>query len=229
MWTPSLPCIFWSTIVIQMISVATIIAMQLSPHGRRRNLCQQVFFGLLMAHGAGHRVGGELRQRLVDDVWGDFIGYDGLRDAGPGRERHDERPLSDRTRVGNAPSAASRVVCLLISIAQASCVDPRATAARRSPQRSPAKSKKTYLSSLPDTETKYRAEKSDSRAAQGGTNRNSTACVFWTMRCSLLPRGPMNPQELVVELSCWPRNQASQLPAKLVVTDTSRLGLRVGS
>jgi hypothetical protein len=51
MWTPSLSCIFWSTIVIQMISVVTIMAVQLFPHGRRRSLCQRVFFGLLMAMG----------------------------------------------------------------------------------------------------------------------------------------------------------------------------------
>jgi hypothetical protein len=51
MWTPSLSCIFWSTIVIQMISVVTIMAVQLFPHGRRRSLCQQVFFGLLIAMG----------------------------------------------------------------------------------------------------------------------------------------------------------------------------------
>ena len=51
MWTLSLPCIFWSTIVIQLISVATIMALQLFPHGRCRSLCQQVFFGLLMAMG----------------------------------------------------------------------------------------------------------------------------------------------------------------------------------
>ena len=51
MWTLSLPCIFWSTITIQMISVATIIAMQQFPHGRRRSVCQRVFFGLMMAIG----------------------------------------------------------------------------------------------------------------------------------------------------------------------------------
>ena len=96
--------------------------------------------------------------------------------------------------------------------------------------RSPAKSKKTYLSSLPDTETKYRAEESDSRAAQGGTSRDSTACVF--SDTALFPptlANRSNPQGLTVEQSCWPRNQTSQLPAKLVVTDTSRLGLPVES
>ena len=51
MWTPSLLCIFWLTIVIQMISVVTIIAMQLFSDDRRRSLCQRVFFGLMMAMG----------------------------------------------------------------------------------------------------------------------------------------------------------------------------------
>ena len=51
MWTPSLLCIFWSTVVIQTISVGTIIALQLFRHGRGRRLCQRVFFGLMMAMG----------------------------------------------------------------------------------------------------------------------------------------------------------------------------------
>ncbi|MHB8973426.1 MAG: hypothetical protein ACYC3X_09300 [Pirellulaceae bacterium] len=51
MCTLSLPCIFWSTIVIQLISVATIVALQLFPHGRKRNACEQVFIGLMLAMG----------------------------------------------------------------------------------------------------------------------------------------------------------------------------------
>jgi hypothetical protein len=51
MWTPSLLCIFWLTIVIQMISVVTIIAMQLFSNDRGRSLCQRIFFGLMMAMG----------------------------------------------------------------------------------------------------------------------------------------------------------------------------------
>jgi hypothetical protein len=51
MWTPSLLCIFWSTIVIQVISFVTIMAIQLFPHDRGRGLCQRVFFGLMMAMG----------------------------------------------------------------------------------------------------------------------------------------------------------------------------------
>jgi hypothetical protein len=51
MCTLSLLCIFWSTIAIELISVATIVAMQLFPHGRKRNACEQIFFGLMMAMG----------------------------------------------------------------------------------------------------------------------------------------------------------------------------------
>ena len=80
MWTPSLPCIFWSTIVIQMISVVRSSPCSCPPRPRPESLPA----GFLRAHdgdGARHRVGGELRERFVDDVWGDFIGYDGLRDV----------------------------------------------------------------------------------------------------------------------------------------------------
>jgi hypothetical protein len=51
MCTLSQPCLFWATIVIQVLSAATIIAIQQSSHGRRRTLCQRFFFGLLMAMG----------------------------------------------------------------------------------------------------------------------------------------------------------------------------------
>ena len=51
MWTLSLPCIFWSTIAIQLISVATIVAMQLFPLGRKHSACEQVFIALMLAMG----------------------------------------------------------------------------------------------------------------------------------------------------------------------------------
>jgi uncharacterized membrane protein len=47
----SLPCILWLTISIQLISVATMIAMHQLPHGRRRRVSQRVFFALMMAMG----------------------------------------------------------------------------------------------------------------------------------------------------------------------------------
>ncbi len=51
MWTVPLPCLFWSTIAIQLISVATMIAMQPLPHGRRGRASQRVFLALMMAIG----------------------------------------------------------------------------------------------------------------------------------------------------------------------------------
>ncbi len=51
MWTLSLPCIFWSTVAIQLISAATIVALQLFPSGRKRNACEQIFIGLMLAIG----------------------------------------------------------------------------------------------------------------------------------------------------------------------------------
>ncbi|NLX55917.1 MAG: hypothetical protein GXY58_12450 [Planctomycetaceae bacterium] len=51
MWTPSLVCIFWLTMTVQLVSVAAIIALQLFRHDRGRRVCQRVFIGLLMAMG----------------------------------------------------------------------------------------------------------------------------------------------------------------------------------
>ena len=79
MWTPSLPCIFWSTVAIQLISVATIVAMQLFPNGRKRERLRAGFHRLDVGHGARDCPGTRVGQRCVDDVWGDFVGYDGLR------------------------------------------------------------------------------------------------------------------------------------------------------
>jgi hypothetical protein len=42
---------FWLTIVVQVVGVATIGALHLLPHGRRRNFCQRVFFASLLAMG----------------------------------------------------------------------------------------------------------------------------------------------------------------------------------
>jgi hypothetical protein len=36
-------------------------------------------FRALDCHGARNGVSGEFRERFMDDVWGDFVGYDGLR------------------------------------------------------------------------------------------------------------------------------------------------------
>ena len=51
MWIPSVSCMFWLTIVVQLVGVATIGALHLLPHGRRRNICQRVFFASLLAMG----------------------------------------------------------------------------------------------------------------------------------------------------------------------------------
>ncbi|MHB0956187.1 MAG: hypothetical protein ACYC0X_07395 [Pirellulaceae bacterium] len=51
MWTHLLPYLFWCTIAIQLISVATIVAIQLRPRGRRRSACEQIFIGLMLAMG----------------------------------------------------------------------------------------------------------------------------------------------------------------------------------
>ena len=48
MWTLSLPCIFWLTIAIQLISVVTHRGHAADfADGRRSRLCQRVFFGLM--------------------------------------------------------------------------------------------------------------------------------------------------------------------------------------
>ncbi len=47
----SLPCLFWLILGIQVMSLAVIIALRLLPRGRSRSVCQQVFFGLLLAMG----------------------------------------------------------------------------------------------------------------------------------------------------------------------------------
>jgi len=51
MWSPSLPCIFWLTLAIQLVSVVTIIVMHQSAPGGRRRICQRVFFALMVAIG----------------------------------------------------------------------------------------------------------------------------------------------------------------------------------
>lgn len=47
----SLPHLFWLILSIQLMSIAIIIALQLLPRGRSRSVCQQLFFGLLLAMG----------------------------------------------------------------------------------------------------------------------------------------------------------------------------------
>jgi hypothetical protein len=51
MWAISGSGLFWSTAAIQLITVVTIVAMQLLPHGRRRAACHRFFFALLLALG----------------------------------------------------------------------------------------------------------------------------------------------------------------------------------
>ena len=105
MWTLSLPCMFWSTVAIQLISVATIVAMQLFPSGRKRNACEQVFIGLMLAIGLRDRPGTRVGQRCVDDVWGDFVGYDDVRHVRFRRSRANGGLISEppATRLRAAP------------------------------------------------------------------------------------------------------------------------------
>ncbi len=51
MWTLSLPVIFWSTFVIQLLGLGSIVALRLCDHGRRSN-CQRFFVAVLLALGA---------------------------------------------------------------------------------------------------------------------------------------------------------------------------------
>ncbi len=51
MWTLSLPVIFWSTCVIQLLGLGSIVALRLCDNGRRRSTCQRFFVAVLLALG----------------------------------------------------------------------------------------------------------------------------------------------------------------------------------
>ncbi len=51
MWTLSLPVIFWSTIVIQLLGLGAIVALRLCGSDRGRLACQRLFVTLLLALG----------------------------------------------------------------------------------------------------------------------------------------------------------------------------------
>jgi hypothetical protein len=51
MLTLSLPVIFWSTIVIQLLGLGSIVALRLCGSDRGRSTCQRVFVAMLLALG----------------------------------------------------------------------------------------------------------------------------------------------------------------------------------
>ena len=51
MMTLSLPVIFWSTIIIQLLGLASIVALRLCGSDRSRAACQRLFVLLLLALG----------------------------------------------------------------------------------------------------------------------------------------------------------------------------------
>ena len=80
MWTLSLPVIFWSTIAIQLMGLGAIVAMRLFPSGRRHGCVPEAVSERALCAGDDHRGVGRCGQRFMGDIWGDFVGYDGLRD-----------------------------------------------------------------------------------------------------------------------------------------------------
>ena len=179
------------------------------------------FLRALDGHGARDCDGREFRKRFMDDVWGDFVGYDGLRHIRPRRERTSDGLLLSRdvSMIVRSGFPTHRSV---ISIAEAICVDRRGGhGASVSCDHRQNRKKPTFLHCrIPKLSIGQKNRTPELRRGEPAATRRRASVGQRAVPSH--PRWPISPKGLVVEQPCWPRNQTSQLPAKLVVTDTLR-------